>query len=75
MVARGSRPDVLCVVDTVDNQLPDVIAGQLIEDLDPLASRCHQSGHPQLREMLRDGRLRLANALGQLEDWGFTIEE
>ena len=75
MVTRGSWADMLCVMDAVHDQLPDVIAGELVEHLNSLAPRRHQSGHSQLREMLGHRRLRLADAFCQLQDRLFTVEQ
>ena len=75
VVGGDGRAGVFGVVDAVDDQLPDVVVLQLVEDLGAFPSGPDQPGHPQLRQMLGHRRARLADRFGQLVDRLLAVDQ
>ena len=59
---------VLGVVARVDDELADVVVFQAVENRRALPAGADQPCHPQLREVLGNGRRRLAHVLGEFVD-------
>jgi hypothetical protein len=64
----NSRPGVLGVVDGVDDELPNMVVLQAVENRGAFATGLHQSCHPQLGQMLRHRRRWFAHMLREFVD-------
>jgi hypothetical protein len=62
------RPGVLGVVNGVDDELPNMVVLQAVEDRGAFATGLHQSRHPQLGQVLGHRRRRFAHMLREFVD-------
>ena len=75
-VVRGhATGGVFGVVHRVGDELADVIVLQPVEHLGAFAPGSHQPRHPQLRQVLRHRRPRLADPFGEFVDRQLTVGE
>ncbi|AQA21722.1 transcriptional regulator, ArsR family domain protein [Rhodococcus sp. MTM3W5.2] len=70
-----ARAGVLGVEHRVGHQLAHVVVLEPIEHCRALAARPHQTRHPQLRQVLRHRRRRLADVHRQLVDRAFPVDQ
>jgi hypothetical protein len=75
VVGRHTGTGVLGVMDGIGDELPDVVVGEAVEDLDALLAGEYQPCEPQLGQVLGDGALRFAECVGELVDRPFVIEQ
>ena len=59
---------VLGVADRIDDELPDVVVLQAVEDGGSVPARAHQTRHPQLRKVLGNRWRRFSDVLGEFVD-------
>jgi hypothetical protein len=72
---RRTRSLVLGVMDAVNDELPDVIILQPVEDGGSVPARLGDSGHSQFRQVLRHRCRPLLQHLGQFSNGALGIEQ
>ena len=75
VVGGDARAGVLGVEHRVADQLADMLVLEAVVDRGARPAGANQPGHPQLGQVLRDGRRRLADELGEFVDGQFAVDQ